>query len=218
MKEQGIDIWKKKLDWIARNGGMALLLAHPDYMRFDDKKPRSDEYPAAYYGEFLEYVKERYEGQYWQALPRDVARFTAHNYRSETRKVSDRVDAATTDVPVRDAVISKATKKRIWIDLDNTPYVPFFYLIIEELRKQNYDVSVTTRDCAQTCGLADLFSLKYKRIGRHYGKSKLFKVAGTVFRGLQLCGIVNGIRPDLAVSHGSRAQCYRLSCWASRHW
>ncbi len=30
MKEDNIDIWKKKLDWIAERGGMALLDVHPD--------------------------------------------------------------------------------------------------------------------------------------------------------------------------------------------
>jgi predicted glycosyltransferase len=96
--------------------------------------------------------------------------------------------------------------KQIWIDLDNSPHVPFFYPIIEELKKLNYEVMVTARDCSQTCGLADLFSMKYRRIGRHYGKSKMVKVAGTVFRGLQLAGIMGGQKPQLAVSHGSRAQ------------
>jgi hypothetical protein len=32
MREQSIDIWKKKLDWIVQKGGMALLNTHPDYI------------------------------------------------------------------------------------------------------------------------------------------------------------------------------------------
>jgi hypothetical protein len=48
--------------------------------------------------------------------------------------------------------------------------------------------------------------MKYERIGRHYGKSKSLKVVGTVFRALQLSLALNGQKPDLAVSHGSRAQ------------
>jgi len=36
---------------------------------------RLDEYSADYYREFLEYVKEKYEGQYWHVLPKDLARF-----------------------------------------------------------------------------------------------------------------------------------------------
>jgi hypothetical protein len=75
MRERNIDIWKKKLDWIAKNGGMALLNTHPDYMMFQGKRPSIEEYPASCYGEFLNYVKEKYEGQYWHVLPKDMARF-----------------------------------------------------------------------------------------------------------------------------------------------
>jgi len=74
MQEKNIDIWKKKLDWIAENGGMALFITHPNYMSFDER-PHYEEYPVRYYTEFLEYVKSRYGGEYWHALPRDVSRF-----------------------------------------------------------------------------------------------------------------------------------------------
>lgn len=75
MKERTIDIWKKKLDWIAKKGGMALLVTHPDYMSFGKKKRRADQYPSEFYAEFLDYVKKRYEGLYWHVLPRDMASF-----------------------------------------------------------------------------------------------------------------------------------------------
>ena len=35
MQQKNIDIWKKKLDWIAEKGGMALFITHPDYMNFN---------------------------------------------------------------------------------------------------------------------------------------------------------------------------------------
>jgi peptidoglycan/xylan/chitin deacetylase (PgdA/CDA1 family) len=75
MKERSIDIWKRKLDWIVENGGMALLITHPDYMNFNRKKLGLGEYPAEYYAEFLKYIKYKYEDQYWHALPKQVARF-----------------------------------------------------------------------------------------------------------------------------------------------
>jgi glycosyltransferase involved in cell wall biosynthesis len=65
-------IWKEKLDWIAKAGGMVLLDTHPDYMDFSGKPGRS-EYAASMYREFLEFVKTHYAGQYWHALPREVA-------------------------------------------------------------------------------------------------------------------------------------------------
>ena len=75
MREKNIDIWKQKLDWIAEHGGMALVNTHPDYMNFHGGKLGIEEYPADYYREFLKYVKDKYEGQYWHVLPRDMARF-----------------------------------------------------------------------------------------------------------------------------------------------
>ena len=38
-----------------------------------------EEYPVDYYREFLEYVKEKYEGRYWHVLPREMARFWKNN-------------------------------------------------------------------------------------------------------------------------------------------
>ena len=81
MKQKNTDIWKTKLDWIAKNGGMALLNSHPDYMNFDNF-PHYEKYPVQYYENFLTYIKTKYEGQYWHVLPRDMARFWATNHRN----------------------------------------------------------------------------------------------------------------------------------------
>jgi hypothetical protein len=67
-------IWKRKLDWVAANGGMALVNVHPDYMRFNGSSGRPD-FPAALYGDFLEYAAARYGDTAWCALPREVAEF-----------------------------------------------------------------------------------------------------------------------------------------------
>ena len=75
LQEKNIDIWKKKLDWIAYNSGMALLNTHPDYMNFDSKTCGREEYPAEFYNEFLGYVKENYSDQYWHVLPNQIAKF-----------------------------------------------------------------------------------------------------------------------------------------------
>lgn len=80
MREKNVDVWKKKLDWIVAQGGMALLNVHPDYINFN-KQSHSEEYPVKYYEEFLKHVKTKYEDQYWHALPRDVARFWAGKNR-----------------------------------------------------------------------------------------------------------------------------------------
>ena len=96
------------------------------------------------------------------------------------------------------------TPKKIWIDLDNSPHVPFFVPIVRELQKRGYTVCLTARDCFQVCGLADTFDLTYTRVGRHYGANKVMKVLGTLWRSLQLLQIVVRERPDGSMSHGSR--------------
>ena len=74
LEEQSIEIWKRKADWIAEHGGMILLNTHPDYICFEGQ-PGRDEYPVSHYRELLRYVREKYSGCYWSALPRDVARY-----------------------------------------------------------------------------------------------------------------------------------------------
>jgi uncharacterized protein len=94
--------------------------------------------------------------------------------------------------------------KRVWIDLDNTPHVPFFAPIIRALEGQGHEVLVTARDAFQVCALADYLGVRYRRVGRHYGANKFMKVAGTLWRALQLLPFAVRERPDIAVSHGSR--------------
>jgi predicted glycosyltransferase len=99
-----------------------------------------------------------------------------------------------------------STPKRVWIDLDNSPHVPFFAPIVEELEKRGYSVTLTARDAYQVRELADLFQFRYRCVGRHWGKHRILKVFGTCLRALQLIPMVARQRPDLAVSHGSRSQ------------
>lgn len=85
MKNEGISIWKEKLDWVVSKGGMVLLNSHPDYMCFDNCKPALEEYPADYYFDFINYIKKKYSGLYWQALPREVARFWKNKRHTYSR-------------------------------------------------------------------------------------------------------------------------------------
>jgi hypothetical protein len=75
LQEKTTAIWKRKLDWIVENKGMALLNTHPDFMALGAGKCELEEYPVDYYTEFLDYVKSRYHGQYWNTLPEEMARF-----------------------------------------------------------------------------------------------------------------------------------------------
>ena len=79
LQEKTTDIWKKKLDWIAEHGGMALLNTHTDYMRFEGQEPENETYPVAYYTEFLEYINRNYKDQYWHVLPQELVGFWKKN-------------------------------------------------------------------------------------------------------------------------------------------
>ena len=100
-----------------------------------------------------------------------------------------------------------AKNKKVWIDLDNSPHVLFFSPIIKELERRGYEVCVTVRDYAQAIGLADLFQLKYKKVGRHYGKNTIMKGLGTMYRAFSMMIPMKfKEKPAVAFSHGSRSQ------------
>jgi len=81
------EIWLRKLDWVAAQGGMALVNVHPDYLCFDSETPSKRTYPAAHYRQLLEYVRQQYDRDFWQPLPRAVAKHaSAIKPRPETRR------------------------------------------------------------------------------------------------------------------------------------
>jgi uncharacterized protein len=95
--------------------------------------------------------------------------------------------------------------KRIWIDLDNTPHVPFFLPIIRAFERQGHRVIVTARDAFQVCSLARYHGLQFKTVGRHYGANTAMKVGGTIWRAAQLLPVLGREKPHIAMSHGSRS-------------
>jgi predicted glycosyltransferase len=115
-------------------------------------------------------------------------------------------DGAGTQINESDRPPRLTTRRRIWIDIDNSPHVPFFVPIIEQLRKRGHEVILTARDAYQVCELLDLYHLSCKVVGRHYGKNRAAKIFGTCVRAAQLIPGMLHERVDLAVSHGSRAQ------------
>jgi len=208
-KEKDISIWKQKLAWIAEKGGMVLLNSHPDYMNFDGHQLSSEEYPASYYSDFLAYIEENYHGQYWHALPREMARFW-----EQTRPIAqpsdhppmDETKPLIEDLPPGRPQVPALPKAKIWIDLDNTPHVPFFIPIIRELERRGHKIVLTARDAFQVCELADEKGMTYIKVGHHYGKNRFMKVFGLLWRSAQLLPFYLREKPDLALSHGSRSQ------------
>lgn len=77
LQEPSIEIWQRKVNWIAEHGGMVLLNTHPDYMSFGPGPAGRDEYPVERYGQFLDWIRSVHKGAYWSALPSEVARLCA---------------------------------------------------------------------------------------------------------------------------------------------
>lgn len=100
---------------------------------------------------------------------------------------------------------TKSNLGKVWIDLDNSPHVPFFVPIIEKLEDLGYSVIITTRDCFQVCGLAEYYHLKHVRVGKHYGANKILKIFGTLWRSLLMAPLIIKKRPNISVTHGSRS-------------
>jgi hypothetical protein len=103
-------------------------------------------------------------------------------------------------------------QKKIWIDIDNSPHVPFFLPIIEELQKRGHQVLLTARDSYQVCELLEFHHLDCKVVGGHWGKNRVLKALGTLGRAARLVPLAFREKPDLAISLVSRAQL--LACKA----
>jgi hypothetical protein len=48
-REETIDIWKRKLDWVAEKRGIVLLITHPDYLNYEKTRCDVEEYPFRLY-------------------------------------------------------------------------------------------------------------------------------------------------------------------------
>jgi predicted glycosyltransferase len=95
---------------------------------------------------------------------------------------------------------------RIWIDLANSPHVPFFRALIPEFEKRGHEVEVTAREFAQTVELAERAGLRPVVIGGHGGRALSGKAGNLVGRATALMKWARGRGFHLAVSHNSYAQ------------
>ena len=93
---------------------------------------------------------------------------------------------------------------RVWIDISNSPQVPFFRPLIGLLTARGHDLQVTTRDYAQTIELLRLSGIRHEVIGPPHGG------AGALGKGRAHAGRLRALRMfaksrnfDLALSHAS---------------
>ncbi len=95
---------------------------------------------------------------------------------------------------------------RIWIDLANSPHVPFFHALIPKFTERGHTVEITARDFAQTVELAMKAGMMAHIIGGHGGGSIAGKAGNLLGRASALRKWARARGIDLAVSHNSYAQ------------
>jgi uncharacterized protein len=93
---------------------------------------------------------------------------------------------------------------RVWIDVSNSPQVPFFKPLIALLEARGDTVGVTTRDYAQTLELLRLHGIPHDVVGPgHGGASALGKARAMAARVPALRRYAKRRGFDLALSHAS---------------
>ena len=95
---------------------------------------------------------------------------------------------------------------RIWIDLANSPHVPFFRSLANEFIQREYEIVVTARAFAETVELAEAAGFTPHVIGGHGGGKLSGKAGNLVQRALALARWARGRDLDLALSHNSYSQ------------
>ncbi|HEX6190255.1 MAG TPA: DUF354 domain-containing protein [Pyrinomonadaceae bacterium] len=95
---------------------------------------------------------------------------------------------------------------RIWIDLANSPHVPFFRALIPEFVARGHQVELSARDFAQTVELATKAGMLPHVIGGHGGGKLTGKAGNLIGRAAALRKWARDRGFNLAVSHNSYAQ------------
>lgn len=95
---------------------------------------------------------------------------------------------------------------KIWIDLANSPHVPFFRALADEFINRDFEIVVTARAFAETVPLAEAAGFTPEIIGGHGGGKLTGKAGNLIQRGLALARWARGRGIDLALSHNSYSQ------------
>lgn len=93
---------------------------------------------------------------------------------------------------------------RIWIDLGNSPHVPFFNALAGEFAARGHEIVWTARDYAQTVEMARASGIDPVVFGKHGGKNVISKAAKFTRRVADLTLWARGKKIDIAVSHNSQ--------------
>lgn len=95
---------------------------------------------------------------------------------------------------------------RVWIDLANSPHVPFFRALTDRFIAARHEVEITAREFAETVPLAREAGLNPQVIGAHGGREVSAKAGNLISRASALARWARTRHFDLAVSHNSYSQ------------
>src|SRR6185503_6023095 len=95
---------------------------------------------------------------------------------------------------------------RLWIDLANSPHVPFFKALIDRFISQGHEIETTAREFAETVPLAQSVGLEPHVAGVHGGRAVSAKAGTIMSRAWALAGWARRRNFDLAISHNSYSQ------------
>jgi|SRR5215216_575243 len=95
---------------------------------------------------------------------------------------------------------------RLWIDLANSPHVPFFRALANRFIAQGDEIEVTAREFAETIPLARAAGFEPQVVGEHAGRAVFAKAGSLMSRAWALAAWARKRRFDLAISHNSYSQ------------
>jgi len=95
---------------------------------------------------------------------------------------------------------------RIWIDLANSPHVPFFKALAVRFADLGHEIETTARDFAETVPLANAAGFAPHVTGAHVGPRVSAKAGNLVNRAWSLANWARKRQFDLALSHNSYSQ------------
>ncbi len=95
---------------------------------------------------------------------------------------------------------------RLWIDLANSPHVPFFRALTKKFAEAGHEIETTAREFAETVPLANAAGFTPHVVGAHGGRQVSAKAGNLMARAWALAGWARKRHFDLAISHNSYSQ------------
>jgi len=95
---------------------------------------------------------------------------------------------------------------RLWIDLANSPHVPFFKALTKRFASQGHEIEITAREFAETVPLAHAAGFSPEVVGVHGGRAVSKKAGSIGSRAWALAAWARKRKFDLAISHNSYSQ------------